>query len=123
MQSNFGGRLRIHGRDATERQSEEDRDGSCMIVIATDAPLDTRNLERLAQRAFVGMARTGASFSNGSGDYAIAFSTSRATFDGGATVGNSKMSPYFAAVADATEEAILDSLFLAHPVGGVPALR
>ena len=123
VQSNFGGALRVHGREAPASDDPEDEDGSCMIVIATDAPVDTRNLARLARRSFAGMARTGASFSNGSGDYAIAFTTSRATFDGARVLGNREMSPFFMAVADATEEAILDSMFLAKDDGVTPVLR
>ena len=88
--------------------------GSCMIVIATDAPLDARNLQRLATRAFAGMARIGASFSNGSGDYAIAFSTARNR----PLLANDAMSGLFVAVADATEQAILDSLLRATTVRG-----
>ena len=97
-----------------------------MIVVATDAPLSSRNLGRLAERALAGMARTGASFSNGSGDYVIAFSTAaslRRRTDGQATTGgpvlrNDRMSPLFVAVADATEEAILNSMFRATTTRG-----
>jgi len=121
VQTNFGGDLAIAGtpihdqlrpeRESTtrrpERDGEDPDDGSCMIVIATDAAMSARNLERLARRSFAGMARTGASFSNGSGDYAIAFSTSRGQAP---AVSNARMSPFFRAVAEATEEAILNSL-------------
>lgn len=124
VQANFGGRLTVAGRairarppqrDGGRRDPPEDRgDGSCMIVIATDAPLLSRNLGRLARRAFAGMARTGASFSNGSGDYAIAFSTAAglrtAAPEMPRPLDNDRMSPLFAAVADATEEAILNAL-------------
>lgn len=129
VQSNFGGELRVAGgnataqRDRSDEDEREDEDGSCMIVVVTDAPIDTRNLERLARRSFAGMARTGASFSNGSGDYAIAFTTSRATFDGGRCLGNRLMTPLFVAVADATEEAILDSMLLARDDGETSVLR
>jgi D-aminopeptidase len=129
VQSNFGGRLTVAGRalDAAPRTPPPaprgDRDGSCMIVVATDAPLDARNLQRLARRAFAGMARAGAAFANGSGDYAIAFSTAielrRAPGRdrvGGATLANAAMTPLFVAVADATEEAILNSLLRARTV-------
>lgn len=140
VQTNFGGTLRIDGRRVPEsllygerqkRRDEEhehddDTPGSCMIVIATDAPLDAHRLQRLAKRAFVGMARVGASFSNGSGDYAIAFSTAAECripqrSPGVDTVGapvlrNDRMTPLFVAAADATEEAILDSLFRAQTV-------
>jgi D-aminopeptidase len=121
VQTNFGGRLTVGGArlepprpPAGEPKDKED--GSCMIVIATDAPLDARNLERLAARAFAGMARTGASFGNGSGDYAIAFSTAEGARGAGPVLANEKMSPLFVAVAEATEEAILNSLFKATPV-------
>lgn len=135
VQSNFGGTPTLGGvpigdvtaeRDG-DRREPPNEDGSCMIVIATDAPLCARNLARLARRSFAGMARTGASFSNGSGDYAIAFSTAehlRIRIDAeGATTGgevlrNDAMTPLFRAVAEATEEAIWNSLFRAHTVRG-----
>src|SRR5262249_33179056 len=85
VQTNFGGALAVDGvrfpapraaaQPTESAPAEKKEDGSCMIVVATDAPLDARGLERLAKRAFAGMARIGASFGNGSGDYAIAFST------------------------------------------------
>lgn len=144
VQSNFGGVLTINGAPvgrelgqyAFQRFLEArgadregaDGDGSIMIVVATDAPLDARNLERLAARALAGLARTGASMTNGSGDYVIAFSTAasvrRATGADGATtrsvedLANDAMSPLFQAVAEATEEAIYNSLFRAHTVRG-----
>jgi len=94
-------------------------DGSVMIVVATDAPLTHRNVERLARRALAGLARTGSSMSNGSGDYVIAFSTVPvADLTGHPTVGNNAMSPLFQAVIEATEEAIYNSLFLATTVSG-----
>ncbi|MCR9247206.1 MAG: P1 family peptidase [bacterium] len=96
----------------------EDHDGSCMIVIATDAPLDQRALQRLATRAFAGMARAGASFSHGSGDYAIAFSTTAFAADAPAVWRSGRLSPLFAAVADATEQAIYDSLAAATTTTG-----
>ncbi len=133
-QTNFGGRLRVDGRELPRprRQGGDDRDetpqehGSCMLVIATDAPLCARNLERLAARAFAGMARAGASFSNGSGDYAIAFSTApelriragQGPTTGGPVLTNEACSPLFAAVADATEEAIVNSLLAAVTTTG-----
>jgi D-aminopeptidase len=89
-------------------------DGSCMIVIATDAPVDARNLKRIAARGIMGLARTGAAGSNGSGDYAIAFSTSR----GGVPLGNDAMSPLFLAAIEATEEAIVNSLTKATTMTG-----
>lgn len=94
-------------------------DGSIMIVVATDAPLAHRNIERLARRALAGLARTGSSMSNGSGDYVIAFSTvAVADLAGHPPVGNNAMSPLFQAVIEATEEAIYNSLFLATTVRG-----
>ena len=105
----------------------ESADGSCMIVVATDAPLDARNLKRLAARAITGLARTGSSASNGSGDYVIAFSTAAASriapeHSGEArpvtVLGNEAMSPLFEAVIEATEEAIINSLFKATTVTG-----
>lgn len=145
VQSNFGGDLVIAGvpvgrhlPDPAEVAAEAgappaDGDGSIMIVVATDAPLDARQLRRLAMRAVSGLARTGASMSNGSGDYVIAFSTAResrrgtaAAVEAPATLANDAMTPLFVAVAEATEEAIVNSLFRAVTVRGhrgiVPAL-
>ena len=85
-----------------------------MIVIATDAPVDSRNLKRMAARAMMGLARTGSAGSNGSGDYAIAFSTVHMT----PLVTNDAMSPLFLAVIEATEEAIYNSLFMAQTTTG-----
>lgn len=135
VQTNYGGILTINGAPvgqelgqyylknevgaagAAERQ--ESPDGSVMIVVATDAPLGHRNLERLARRALYGIARTGSSFSNGSGDYAIAFSTvpvlQRSTMP---RVPNDAMSPLFEAAIEATEEAVYNALFLATTVHG-----
>ncbi len=98
-------------------------DGSIIIVIATDAPLDHRQLKRLASRSMVGLGRTGSSMTNGSGDYAIAFSTQNRIKAADAKrsvtlVGNDAMSPLFQAVIEATEEAILNSLFKATTVTG-----
>jgi D-aminopeptidase len=100
-------------------------DGSIMIVVATDAPLDSRNLERLASRALVGLARTGSSMTNGSGDYVLAFSTAESVRRRPGTtprtvedLPNDAMSPLFQAVAEATEEAIYNSLFRATTVTG-----
>lgn len=136
VQTNFGGVLQILGapvgvelgqhylRSELERR---DGDGSIMIVVATDAPLDARNLERLAARAFLGLARTGSPMTNGSGDYAIAFSTAeavrrtperRATAHTVELLPNDRMSPLFQAVVEATEEAILNSLFRATTESG-----
>jgi D-aminopeptidase len=130
-----GRRDDVSAGDASGASSILDRDGfppdgSIMIVVATDAPLDVRNLERLAHRALVGLGRTGASMSNGSGDYVIAFSTAasvrRESTDNApramAVLPNDVMSPLFQAVAEATEEAIYNSLFRATAVGDVDAL-
>ncbi len=98
-------------------------DGSIIIVIATDAPLDWRQLDRLAKRSMAGLARTGSSMTNGSGDYAIAFSTqnridARQSVRNVSVLGNDDMSPLFEAVIEATEEAIYNSLFRATTVTG-----
>jgi D-aminopeptidase len=135
VQTNFGGVLQIDGVPVGEklgRYSFSDQlhnpvDGSCMIVVATDAPLDSRNLERLAKRAFMGLAKTGGIASNGSGDYVIAFSnnadvlishdakTSTITTT---VLRNDVMSPLFMAAIEATEEAIINSLFMATDMKG-----
>jgi D-aminopeptidase len=101
-------------------------DGSIMMVVATDAPIDHRNLHRLAARAMLGLARTGSSESNGSGDYVIAFSAAPGVrieaespmYQPKALLANGSMSPLFEAVIEATEEAIYNSLFRAHDVTG-----
>ena len=104
-----------------------DADGSVMIVTATDAPLSDRNLARLARRAFAGLARTGASFADGSGDYAIAFSTAevvrrtplrRSRLATMAELPNALVSPLFESVIEATEEAIYNALFMATTLTG-----
>ncbi|MDV5822320.1 DmpA family aminopeptidase [Sphingobium naphthae] len=136
VQANYGGVLTIAGVPVgvqlgryDYRQQVEDRkaDGSVVIVIATDAPLSDRNLRRVAERAFAGIARTGSSFSNGSGDYALAFSTAQAvrrTTDRRKDVAsvqdlpNDRISPLFQATIEATEEAVLNALFKAHTVEG-----
>lgn len=132
VQSNYGGSLRIGGAPAVNRaRAQAERpasaDGSIIIIVATDAPLSDRSLTRLARRAMAGLARTGAAFSNGSGDYALAFSTAPsvrrtpARRDAVAAISdmpNDRMTPLFVAVADATEEAILNSLFRATTVEG-----
>ena len=101
--------------------------GSVMIVVATDAPMDARNLKRLAARAWLGVARTGSSASNGSGDYAIAFSTAPQvrirTEEKSLTrhievLTNDAMSPLFLAVIEATEEAVYNSMFRATTTTG-----
>lgn len=136
VQSNFGGVLQICGvpvgRALGQHYLREWRDraaadGSIMIVVATDAPLSDRNLTRLARRALAGLARTGASMSNGSGDYVIAFSTAesvrRTRRHGGhlrtfQELQNDSVSPLFQAVIEATEEAIYNSLFKARTLTG-----
>jgi D-aminopeptidase len=118
VQTNFGGSLMIAGapvgRELNAGGIAGAPHGSCVMVIATDAPLDARNLKRIAARAIMGFARTGASGSNDSGDYAIAFSTSR----GVAPLANDAMSPLFLATIEATEEAIINSLMRATTVTG-----
>ena len=134
VQSNFGGILQILGapvgrelgRYSFQREVEPDRgDGSIMMVVATDAPLSDRNLERLAARAMLGLSRTGSFASNGSGDYALAFSSSpavRRAFDARRLsleeLANEDMSALFEAVVEATEEAIYNSMLRATTVTG-----
>jgi D-aminopeptidase len=144
VQSNFGGVLQIDGAPVGEelkqfsfsKQVLEKADGSCMMVVATDAPLDARNLERLAKRAMMGLAKTGGIASNGSGDYVIAFSAitairvPHATSEKTQTVTllrNDEISALFLATIEATEEAIINSMFKAETLQGkdktvVPAL-
>ncbi len=133
VQTNFGGVLQIDGVPVGEeleqfylrRQLDASPDGSCMIVIATDAPCNARNLKRMAKRAFLGLGKTGGIASNGSGDYVIAFSTAsnlRIPYqsDGAMlenkVLRNEKMSPIFMAAIEATEEAIINSLFAAESI-------
>ena len=135
VQSNFGGVLQIDGMNIGEKMEHfsfsnellNNVDGSCMIVVATDAPLDSRNLERLAKRAFLGLAKTGGIASNGSGDYIIAFSTAEGLripykietpLLSRQVVPNDRMSPLFMATIEATEEAIINSLFVAETMTG-----
>ncbi len=135
VQTNFGGILRINGapvgrelgRYSFKRELESPEEGSCMIVIATDAPLLSRNLERLASRAVLGLARCGGFCSNGSGDYVISFSTypqnrspyqTSGALEDKSTLRNEEMSSLFLAAVEATEEAILNSLFKATEVQG-----
>lgn len=139
VQSNFGGVLTINGApvgrelgryylkdEVTDKDRQQNNpDGSIIMVIATDAPLDARNLRRMAARAMMGLARTGSAGSSGSGDYAIAFSTSpdvrikplsqneRTTPRTVKSLANDATSPLFLAVIEATEEAIYNSLFKA----------
>jgi len=114
VQTNFGGHLTIGGarieRD-TPAGGAGRGDGSCMIVVATDAPLSAHDLKRLAARAVFGLARTGSSYSNGSGDYAIAFSTARS-----AGMTGDALSPLFEMALEATEEAVYNSLLRASTV-------
>ncbi|MGH8074221.1 MAG: P1 family peptidase [Lysobacter sp.] len=134
-QTNFGGVLSIDGvpigkalgKYYLSDELNDSPDGSCMIVVATDAPLDARNLERLAKRAMLGLARTGGIASNGSGDYVIAFSANesvRVPYESDeplrqtAVLRNDAMSPLFMAAIEATEEAILNSLFHAETMVG-----
>lgn len=118
VQSNFGGNLRVDGRATTCVSQGADADGSIVIIAATDAPVCPRNLERLAHRCFGGLARTGAALSNGSGDYALAFSTQ---LEQAKTISNNDMSPLFEAAIEATEEAILNSLLTADCMDGYDA--
>ena len=135
VQTNFGGLLTIAGVPLWKQLDMNPfapppapapaNAGSIMIVVATDAPLSDRNLERLAKRALVGLSRTGGTIANGSGDYVIAFSTAQevrrtparrsslATF---AELPNDAMTPLFQAVAEATEEAIINALLQARPM-------
>lgn len=143
VQSNFGGILTIAGAPVgvelgqyylreplalhAEGERREKADGSCMMVVATDAPLDAKELKRLASRAWLGMARAGSSASNGSGDYAIAFSTApevRIHMDDKALTRRTEvvttlaMSPLFEAAIEATEEAIYNSMLRASTTTG-----
>jgi D-aminopeptidase len=147
VQSNYGGVLMLDGlaigealgqhpfaAAASDTRSprpdvparQDAADGSCMVVVATDAPLTSRDLERLAARAIFGLARTGSSFSNGSGDFAIAFSTAAAVrVPHGATAPAQRtvlptdaLSPLFEAVLEATEEAVANSLLRAARMTG-----
>ena len=130
VQTNFGGVLEITGVPVGEAlnkyylkdQLTKKEDGSCMMVVATDAPLDARNLTRLAKRAFMGLAKTGGIAHNGSGDYVIAFSTDSASrikhiaktpLQTTSVLTNDAVSPLFLAAIESTEEAIINSLFMA----------
>ena len=135
VQTNFGGFLNVDGVAVGEKlggypwQKEiQCADGSIMMVVATDAPIDARNLERVAKRAFMGLAKAGGIASNGSGDFAIAFSTARENRVPHNTkkleklqnvnVANDDMTPIFMATIEATEEAVVNSLFKAKDVKG-----
>jgi D-aminopeptidase len=137
VQTNFGGVLEINGLridkilgkkiDLSQQPAKNQAEGSCLMVVATDAPLDSRNLKRLARRALAGIARTGGYYANGSGDYAVAFSTAQQVRYQARQPGqimaievlrNEAMSPLFQAAVEASEEAILNSLFKATTVKG-----
>ena len=137
VQTNYGGVLRVAGAPVGRalghyylKEAEEayQSGGSIVIIVATDAPLSDRNLRRLARRAFIGVGNTGSSMGNGSGDYALAFSTSEAVRRTparrreAATVEdlpNDKISPFFQAVAEATEEAVYNAMLQAASMTGV----
>lgn len=117
VQTNYGGDLIVAGVGVgrmLRKGGQGGKDGSVIVVVATDAPADSRNLGRMAARAMMGLGRTGAAGSNGSGDYAIAFSTTARK--AAKRVANDEMSALFEAVIEATEEAVLNSLFLAESV-------
>jgi D-aminopeptidase len=135
VQSNFGGVLQIDGvpvgkelnKYYLQEQLKEKEDGSCMIVVATDAPLDSRNLTRLAKRAFMGLAKTGGMAHHGSGDYVIAFSTDTTlrvahqptqALSKVSLLHDDSVSPLFLAAIEATEEAIINSLFMSADMTG-----
>lgn len=129
VQTNFGGVLQIAGVPIGEKLGKyaykDKLDGSCMMVVLTDAPLDARNLKRLAKRAFMGLAKTGGIASNGSGDYVVAVSTAyqlphetRSSFDENKVLRNDDVSSLFMAAIEATEEAIVNSLFAADTMTG-----
>jgi D-aminopeptidase len=133
VQSNFGGVLeiagvqigKILGKYDFKRDVDKDADGSCMMVVITDAPLTSRNLERLAKRAMMGLAKTGGIASNGSGDYVIALSVAKENlidektlFYSPVELHNHSMSSLFLATIEATEEALINSLFAAKTTKG-----
>ena len=135
VQTNYGGILEIDGVQVGQRlhkhdfidhvRKTENVDGSCMMVVVTDAPLDSRNLERVAKRAMMGMAKTGGIASNGSGDYVIAMSVApenlisdKAKKITSTVLANGEMSPIFAATIEATAEALWNSLFMANEMTG-----
>ena len=134
-QTNYGGILEIDGVQVGQKlqkhdfinhvRKNENVDGSCMMVVITDAPLDSRNLERVAKRAMMGMAKTGGIASNGSGDYVIALSVAPENLIGDkakllttTVLANSQMSPIFAATIEATAEALWNSIFMAESMTG-----
>lgn len=134
-QTNYGGILEIDGVQVGKLlekhdfinhvRKTENVDGSCMMVVITDAPLDARNLERVAKRAMMGMAKTGGIASNGSGDYVIALSVAPGNLINDkdkqlttTVLANSEMSSIFAATIEATAEALWNSLFMADSMTG-----
>lgn len=138
VQSNFGGVLQINGAPVgrelhnfymMEKKEAYKADGSCMIIIATDAPLSSRNLERLAKRSYISFGNVGGFSSNGSGDYSIAFSTHpscRVPYNNKnqiefttKDIHNDELSALFMAVWEATEEALLNSMFMAEDMTGI----
>ncbi len=140
VQTNYGGILTINGAPVglelgsyyLKENLKYDADGSCMIIVATDAPLSSRNLRRLAARAYLGLGATGSPSTNGSGDYVIAFSTARelrVKFNPRelkkklVVLNNDAMSPLFQAAKEATEEAIYNSLFKAQSMVGYRGRR
>lgn len=136
VQTNYGGVLQVAGVPVgqalgryflKDELSKASGDGSCIVVIATDAPLSDRNLARLAHRGLLGIARTGSPMTNGSGEYAVAFSTSldvrrtperRSKPSPILDLPNDQMSPLFEAAVEAAEEAAINSLFAATPMDG-----
>jgi len=136
VQTNYGGVLQVAGVPAgqalgqyylKDELSKASGEGSCIVVIATDAPLSDRNLERLAHRGLLGIAGTGSPMTNGSGEYAVAFSTNldvrrtperRAHPSAIVDLPNDQMSPLFEAAVEAAEEAAINSLFAAMPMDG-----
>ena len=138
VQANFGGILTLNGENLATalgrvpNSFKDDTDGSCMMVVITDAPLDTRNLKRLAKRCMLGLARTGGIASNGSGDYVIAVSTfekNRVRYSAESLVSDTEslhndfMSPLFLAAVEATEEAIWNALVSAESTSGFNGVR
>jgi len=133
VQTNFGGDLTVLGVSLGEKlrasREKSDRDGSCVFVVATDAPLDARQLGRLARRALGALPRVGARLSHGSGDYALAFSTGwvdpagRRRDPAPSPLPEDRLDPLFTAALDASEEAILNSLLRATTVEGFEGRR
>lgn len=128
VQTNFGGKLTVCGVPMPDLKASAsivpDQGSSIMMIVATDLPLDARQLQRLARRATFGLARTGADGAHGSGDYVIAFSTTRRQRQNGSEIrkalerAEGLIDTAFCAVADATEEAILNAIFMAETMCG-----